>query len=372
MIEIRKSESSDSKNKYVLLVDDVLIGKAQVEDYGGNSGREWFGITILDGEASRKLTSYCISELPFNVAYLQLKHKFDDLPLVDFIWISQPSKMEQFKISFNYDPDLSEWRGAFSFADYYKELSKVVSAAKDTDIELELHDRNEGIVYGFAVNFPCSSTQTPIASEIARYAEVLRCFHDKVEAVLASRIRPDSIVMSFDFPEEVRVPCEQYLLYFVQFLHDLGVEATSELRHQAGQVLFTVTPTTVKEALEKIRTALDVYMQLPSSPISELSEIESDVEIQRLVANIHHLKGQVYLARAIIQQQQLTISQQQRLLDDHIIESSLVEVLPSSQGKEKEEVLGGLVAITPYEAKGITINLPKLFRWLKELFADEK
>jgi hypothetical protein len=36
-------------------------------------------------------------------------------------------------------------------------------------------------------------------------------------------------VTFFDFPEPVKVPCQQYLLYFVQFLKDVGVEATAEL-----------------------------------------------------------------------------------------------------------------------------------------------
>ena len=50
----------------------------------------------------------------------------------------------------------------------------------------------------------------------------------------------------FEFPDAVRVPCEQYLLYFAQFLRDLGVEASSELRHEVGMVLFSVTPTDLR------------------------------------------------------------------------------------------------------------------------------
>jgi hypothetical protein len=59
---------------------------------------------------------------------------------------------------------------------------------------------------------------------------------------------------------------EQYLLYFVQFLEDLGIHATADLQEQARGVLLTVTPQDGREALERIREALDVYLQIPRSP----------------------------------------------------------------------------------------------------------
>ncbi len=71
----------------------------------------------------------------------------------------------------------------------------------------------------------------------------------------------------FNFPEQFKTPCEQYLLYFAQFLQDLGISATSNLKEEAGKVLFSVTPTDDKEALDKIREALAVYLNLPASPI---------------------------------------------------------------------------------------------------------
>ncbi|HYJ88718.1 MAG TPA: hypothetical protein VEW46_21810 [Pyrinomonadaceae bacterium] len=61
----------------------------------------------------------------------------------------------------------------------------------------------------------------------------------------------DSVSALFEFPEEVRLPCEQYLQYFAEFLRDLGVNANTSLVQQAGQVLFTVTPTDQEQALSK-------------------------------------------------------------------------------------------------------------------------
>jgi transcriptional regulator with XRE-family HTH domain len=72
-----------------------------------------------------------------------------------------------------------------------------------------------------------------------------------------------SLITRFDFPEEVREACIQYLVYFTRFLKEAGIEATSEVLQKAGQTLFTVTPTDATVALSKIREALDIYLQIP-------------------------------------------------------------------------------------------------------------
>jgi hypothetical protein len=38
-------------------------------------------------------------------------------------------------------------------------------------------------------------------------------------------------------------------------------------------------------------------------------------------------------------------------------------------GKDKEDLLGGAVSIKPYEGKGFDVNLPMIFRKLREMFS---
>jgi hypothetical protein len=77
-----------------------------------------------------------------------------------------------------------------------------------------------------------------IGGEVKRTLPVVQGICDEVIKRLQTRLGADSITTAFDFPDEVKVPCEQYLVYFVQFLRDIGVEATSDLQHYAGRVLF--------------------------------------------------------------------------------------------------------------------------------------
>jgi hypothetical protein len=58
--------------------------------------------------------------------------------------------------------------------------------------------------------------------------DILRELHKHTVSVLLATARSNSLVAHFNFPESVRVPCEQFLLYFGQFLKDVGVKATTE------------------------------------------------------------------------------------------------------------------------------------------------
>ena|ERR1041385_2210085 len=187
--------------------------------------------------------------------------------------------------------------------------------------------------------------------------------------------REESVFMLFDFPEHVRVPCEQYLLYFGQFLRDLGVEANTALTPEAGKVLFSVTPADERNALDKIRVALDLYLHLPSSPVSDTTN--ESIEVQRLEAAILRLKSDLKLAAAelqakdtTIQAQQLIISVQKGLLSGEVLVDSLKDVTPKPE--DHEYVIDGLVALGTLEAKGVKLNLGELFRKLKRFFGKRE
>lgn len=205
-------------------------------------------------------------------------------------------------------------------------------------------------------------------------------------ASLASSLRSEAVVAQFHFPAEVAVPCEQYLMYFVQFLRDLGVEAKADLQHDAGNVLFAVTPRNKDIALDKIHEALAVYLQLPTNPGMGGGMIAvGDIQGQQLMANVQHLQGQLMLANAVlqakdaaleakdatIQTHQITITQQQKALGGEVLYDSLQRIeggQPKKEEKDKEELLGGTVALTKYEGKGYEVNIPKIYRYFRDLF----
>ena len=274
----------------------------------------------------------------------------------------------------NFDSD--EWKGSWSIADYVSEFKSIFEQEKVPGAEFITND-DEISSGGFRVMFPVTQPDMLMGEMISSCAKMMDDIDAAAQSSLMAKIDADSLVVHFDFPEEVKVACEQYLLYFVQFLKDLGVEANAELQHEAGQVLFAVTPTNKEEALDKIRDALGTYLKLAASPVDVASVLSSDIEVQRLSANIQHLQGQLTLAHAILQSKDATIQLQQtnievqrRALGGEVLIDSMKDVTPKP--KDTEEVLGGLAEITKYEGKGFKLNLPEAFRRLRQSFNDMK
>jgi len=162
-------------------------------------------------------------------------------------------------------------------------------------------------------------------------------------------------VTTFKFPPEVRAPCEQYLMYFGQFLRDLGMSAETHLREEAGSVLFSVTPTEGSEALARIQQALGVYLELPTQVEGLAGGGGAELAVQRLEANILHLRAQLLLSQATVQAHQATIQLLQAA-------GAVRQALPGTS------FLGGAVSLVPIEGHGVRVDLPDLFRRLREYF----
>ena len=147
----------------------------------------------------------------------------------------------------------------------------------------------------------------------------------------------------------MKIACEQYLLYFAQFLQDLGINATSNLKEEAGKVLFSVTPTDDVEALDKIHEALAVYLNLPTSPI-EYDESFAAMRLQQQVENLQHSQRmavreirtsekELRLAQTVIEHQDKVIFQKDSIIGqkDKIIEKiSSKSIMTDSLEKNDE------------------------------------
>jgi len=183
-----------------------------------------------------------------------------------------------------------------------------------------------------------------------------------------------AVAMHFDFPETVKVPCEQYLLYFVEFLRDIGIDATADLREDAGQVLFAVTPKDKDDALDNIREALEIYLRLPMNRnTAVVISPETSIEVQRLSAQLGFLQSQFYLASATLQQKELAIQQRDVVIQQqqNLITSGQVFIQAlqeETKQDDTESVIGNIVKVKKldWERVPIEVDLPTLLRWMKE------
>ena len=258
--------------------------------------------------------------------------------------------------------------------DYQKRLGQLAKARPNANVAAFREGRDQDDYLPITIFF--SSPESQLRSEIQRSSRLLLTFHEEIVRSLSwSPLDSNqSLVALFKFPHEIRVPCEQYLQYFVQFLRDLGVEADSELKHEAGRVLFSVTPKDKAEALDNIRQALEIYILL-ASPIGDEFVVGESIAYQRLTANVLHLRSQLQLARALCQAQDATIEVQQiaighqRAMSGTVIQDSVVNVQPAS---DKEQLFGGRLTLGKYETKGVGVDWALLFRDLRQLFKDSQ
>lgn len=191
----------------------------------------------------------------------------------------------------------------------------------------------------------------------------------------------------FSFPEEIRIPCEQYLLYFGQFLRDVGIKVTTDLTHDAGIALFTVTPSEPYEALDAIHRALIIYLRMPSLPDTLMAQPKDELEVRRMAVEIQNFRRSAYYSQfvqdqlATIQSQQQTINQ---LAASTILPSwgitpdafvqSVREIVAASKDTDGEKVLGEVVTIGDIEIKniGIKISLAQIYRSIRNYVSNHR
>lgn len=357
-------------------LNDLFVDGKHVKDsFVSNNSPFW--VTIYDHEIWGKLILHRFNELPVNVHKLTFSTSFGSSDSMSEISVIQNGDKFELHFRLYFEPDI--WKRHYSISEYVLTYRHVFTSLNIPGTEFEFDEEIKS--GGFLVIVRIASEQSRIARELLKWNEVINKFDEETKKILGPLPHRNSVTMNFNFPEEVKIACEQYLLYFVQFLRDIGINTTAELHpQQVGQVLFAVTPTNSNEALDKIRQALEIYIKLPSSPINTSQELMSnDIAVQRLVANINHFKGQLALAHAMLQAkdatieaQRVTIQRQQFLPSGSILQESVQEIPITPKTEEKEKVLGGVLALGKYEGKGFDINLGELFRQLRRYFNSEK
>lgn len=370
--------------QYELFVGGLHIEGVSIKSSSSRGSAKHFRIETASQKATELLTSIALSQFPPNIYGLTIRRKFTwfefirsvEIGLHDIGNTSYPREFlgYHYALTFHLMP-ASDWKGEYSFSEYFRELMSAADHIVHERVFFVPKNKGEVGAGKHALIFMASDGDKTIASEMERCSKAFSILHERTIQTLKARIRKKSIVTLFEFPEEVRAYCEQYLVYFVQFLKDLGVEATSELKHEAGHILFTVTPKDEHEALDKIRTALNVYLHLPSSPVG--NDPASEIAIQRLESQVLRLQSDVRLAaaelqakNATIEAQQLTINVQKALLHGEIFPAPMKQVEPKKE-EDREEFLGGAVALTVYKEKGVELSWAKMFKHLRDMFMEK-
>lgn len=331
---------------------------------------------VYDERIAKQLTALRAGELERHFRSFTIPHRVNWNPHLDDVEVSfldwhgnLPNRKlaKDRKIELELRPDLENWVKPYSLAEYAEAIER---AAKRLALRgVMYYQADEWVGSGFGIRCRMSTGNPVIRDEIDRCIQALKAICDEAEELLASSARKNSVTTFFSFPPAVRTACEQYLLYFGQFLEDLGIKADAELKEVAQRVLFSVTPVDGPAALEQIRQALEVYLRLPNMPdFAAAASRYPDLAVQHLRANILHLQSQLILAKASLQVKEATIEALQ-------IANYQYKQLLSSEQKPKAEteaLIGDTVHVTEIEGKGLKIDLPLILRRLKRVFGVDE
>jgi hypothetical protein len=322
-----------------------------------------FGVDVREPEAVAAIRGMHLPEIPSEVG--SFSFGIESTTLADDFWMGAaldrvaPAR-DRWNGSFWLGVDLSKWANLWSFAQLVEQLG-----SHDEPEGLRLRPDEDHHVLGPGIlYFDCQDPDP--TDNVDAY---VRRWQPRLERRLAAAqdeatrsARRDAVITFFDFPAPVSTACQQYLLYFVQFLKDLGIDADAEVKESARRVLFSVTPTTEGEGLDRIREALQAYLALPYSR-SEISG--TDIAVQQLRANVLHLRGQLEIASAVVEAKNATIAAQAISIAQFQNRQLLLTAPGSANAVEREDIIPDAVAVTKIHGKGFEIDLPAIVRKLK-------
>jgi hypothetical protein len=177
-----------------------------------------------------------------------------------------------------------------------------------------------------------------------------------------------SLSIDFDFPKEVSTACERYLLYFADFLSEIGIEASSDIKHEAGKVLFTVTPSDPQQALESIKDALEIYLEVAKYPIAIVTS-DDDIISLKWKSAVETLQEELLLTRRALQLRTKELLLLEKALEHQYQQhsaSNSIHAFDNTKPSERECVIPGLISVRTFEKGPVEIDIPNIVRWIKK------
>jgi len=328
-------ELTTQSNKVFLDVDGKRIAETPKND------RNSYSFSIEEPTPTVVIYACEFGELPSTVERIFLSSFRTEL-MEHHPSIGREEDADGYSIAVHSFIELELWNQIYTPTSFIRDLKPTIARYPGIEIT-EIQSES----FGLRLVFPIYNPKTKIGDSVRKIIGFLEASELKAITECLKEEKGNSLATYFSFPEDVKTPCEQYLLYFGEFLKDVGINASVQIKEETDRVLFSVTPRDSHEALDRIRQVLDLYLGLPTATFTTTDEKEYRLEVQQLTANVMHLKSQLMLAQAMLEAKNATIeAQRDRLIfQGQIIEGRLLPEPGQRKEPDKEEILDGLVEI---------------------------
>lgn len=350
----RKEEGRNQESQYV-----VING---IPDYGSsywvrrtNGGK---GTVVLNDEdlIEGTVIKCTIADLSQHFSEVDFSWTIDNWEF----WIDLKFKFDSNTLDIEFKTDWEEWERPYSIKKFSEELKKI--AETDSTFQCQYFCDEEFVTNGFGLSFRINDNKLVLEDIIGSKLDIIEECIMNIHVSILNQLDNEILSVYFRFPEEIKSACNQYLIYFGQFLSDMGIEARTEVKEEVEGTLFRVLPNSQSDAIENIKNALDIYIGATSKEGYQIISTSDsyDVSIAQWKANILHLKSQLMLAESVLQMKDATI---ESLKLSNFQYNKLLEA--QSKSIDQEKIVGGLVKIKEYDGNGFSIDLPSIIRKLK-------
>lgn len=356
MIEVKYVKDENSKHNS----ERVIINNIYDKDSFRSLYRNCNIISIYNDEIISILLDEKINEIFKHIDELTIPmdEKYYPQSISEYDWshINLIKGNNEYKIEFNFQYDTEVWKNPYTLKDFTEQMELLCNDDKLINYD---QDDVESISNGFKLFTNVENLDDSFGNAIESFSIKVNTIFDKVIESQFKNNLLNSINFEFSVSNDIKIVCEQYLTYFIQFLEDAGIQANSKISSESQKILFSVIPNDPNIALENIKEALEVYLQLPRY-LDEINKINiNEIAVLQLQSNISHLNSQLALAKATMIAQEKTIA---------TLELISTEKVKNVVNKNEEKIFNGFLTVTEYKKNGLKINLPEILRLLKRKF----
>lgn len=281
-----------------------------------------------------------------------------------YLEIERDEKTGTIDATYEIGIEFEKWDESFSILAFSNELADLTELDSNETIEYYRSD-DDFVSNGFGFKFKNLNPSRTISSFTNETASLVKSLISAAKKNLKNK--GNKVLIELKLEQEVRSPCEQYLMYFSQFLEDLGIQAKSEISHHDELTIFSVIPDNKEHALSVIADCLASYLSLSTElEVSNDMVVPKDIALMQLEANIMHLRSQLILVNSIIEAKDTSI-ENLKLTNEQYKMST-----PPASPNNQESLVGDLVKVKEYQGKLISIDTPKILKNLKRILSRKE
>ncbi|MDP1663616.1 MAG: hypothetical protein Q8L79_00695 [Methylobacter sp.] len=340
-IEKNEHLKIEQDGKELLSIPSQSLGDSDLKYYSED----------IDKELSLKICSSLASDIPKGLGYFS-EFESEIFPNANWIDFKKENGSVQVKLSITFSWE--EWNHPFTIQEFLESYKNEMS---DIGFKTEIN-KDDGWAYFDIIFFVLDGIV------LHRIDEVIHAAKKEYQSLVVKLARAGSeniFVKVFNFPKEYESICTQYLVWFGEFLLNLGIDADVSAENNRHQTSLIVSPKEAPELLIKIEQLFYQYLSLPYIEYSPAQAVSASVEdkylLQMLFSQVENFKNQIQMKDAVIEMKELSIASLKENLHE---KEEKILLIQSMKNAKDIEIFGGAISLGEIKLGPLKLDPKKL------------